>query len=49
MFIFHSLGTEIVKILTNIQVELGIRETRLTFLYSERTYFTISMFFFRIF
>nr|DAU12791.1 MAG TPA: hypothetical protein [Caudoviricetes sp.] len=39
MFIFHSLGTEIVKILTNIQVELGIRETRLTFLYSERTYF----------
>nr|DAI15946.1 MAG TPA: hypothetical protein [Caudoviricetes sp.]DAK33997.1 MAG TPA: hypothetical protein [Caudoviricetes sp.]DAN43277.1 MAG TPA: hypothetical protein [Caudoviricetes sp.]DAS74668.1 MAG TPA: hypothetical protein [Caudoviricetes sp.]DAX72292.1 MAG TPA: hypothetical protein [Caudoviricetes sp.] len=41
MFIFHSLGTEIVKILTNIQVELGIRETRLTFLFSERTYFSI--------
>nr|DAF02302.1 MAG TPA: hypothetical protein [Caudoviricetes sp.] len=28
-----------IKFSTNIQMELGIRETRLTFLYSERTYF----------
>nr|DAY42679.1 MAG TPA: hypothetical protein [Caudoviricetes sp.] len=40
MFIFHSLGTEIVKILTNIQVELGTRKTRKNFFCSERTYFS---------
>nr|DAQ44301.1 MAG TPA: hypothetical protein [Caudoviricetes sp.] len=29
------------KFSTNIQMKFGIRETRLTFLFSERTYFSI--------
>nr|DAT00280.1 MAG TPA: hypothetical protein [Caudoviricetes sp.] len=33
-------GTELFNFSTNIQMKFGIRETRLTFLYSERTYFT---------